>query len=233
VVTLERATLTHITREVATAAQKGAPFSHVHILAHGARFDDADRYSPVGVALQNEVISGRRLATALTAVTDSGITRPVVVTLATCDSAKSPDVRTPDASLAHDLHDHGIPLVIASQFPLSVTGSVPFVERFYAGQLWGEHPLRSLYEVRLRLHGAMGPDVHAWASLVAYEAFPSDLPGQLEELRYSQARRAQECALSRLEAPLTPVGGALPGAASDAGPASLESVRVPLTQERY
>jgi beta-lactamase superfamily II metal-dependent hydrolase len=200
-VVLEKATLANISREVAAATARDAPFTHVHILAHGAPLDETDRYSPVGIALHDEdVISGRQLATALVAVADRGVTRPVVVTLATCDSGNVPDVRTTDASVAHDLHDQGIPLVVASQFPLSVDGSVPFVERFYLGQLWGEHPLVSLYAVRLHLHSCMGPDTHDWASLVAYEAFPSNLADQLEELRYWQARRAQDGALRRLEA---------------------------------
>ena len=199
-VCLEQATLKIVTRTVEAAARRGRPFTHVHILAHGARLDDADRYSPVGVQLHDEVVSGPRFASALTAVANQGTCRPVVVTLATCDSGAQTDVRTPDASVAHDLHDQGIPLVVASQFPLSVEGSIPFVELFYEGQLWGDHPLVSLYEVRLRLHSTMGQDVHDWASLVVYEAFPSDLDQQLEELRYWQTRRAQDQALKRLEA---------------------------------
>jgi hypothetical protein len=85
---------------------------------------------------------------------------------------------------------------VASQFPLSVEGSVPFVERFYAGQLGGEHPLVSLYDVRRLLHSRMSGEVHDWASLVVYEAFPPDLPEQLEKLRYWQTRSAQNSALN-------------------------------------
>ena len=210
-VVLEKATLAYISREVTAAAAKGTPFTHVHILAHGAPLDETDRYSPVGLELHDEdVISGRQLATALIAVADRGVNRPVVVTLATCESGKVSDVRTTDASVAHDLHDQGIPLVVASQFPLSVDGSVPFVERFYQGQLWGEHPLVSLYAVRLHLHSCMDPDTHDWASLVVYEAFPSNLADQLEELRYWQARRAQEGALRRVEALVAQGDGGTP-----------------------
>jgi CHAT domain len=210
-VVLEKATLASISREVADAAAKGTPFTHVHILAHGAPLDETDRYSPVGLALHDEdIISGRQLATALIAVADGGVSRPVVVTLATCDSGKVSDVRTTDASVAHDLHDQGIPLVVASQFPLSVEGSVPFVERFYQDQLWGEHPLVSLYAVRLQLHSCMGPDTHDWASLVVYEAFPTNLADQLDELRYSQARRARAGALRRVEALVAQGDGGTP-----------------------
>jgi hypothetical protein len=130
---------------------------------------------------------------------DRGVTRPVVVTVASCDSGQVSDVRTTDASVAHYLHDQGIPLVVASQFPLSVEGSVLFTERFYHGQLRGIHPLLSLYKVRLELHSRMEPDTHDWASLVVYEAFPSNLASQLEDLRYWQARRALYLVLDRLD----------------------------------
>jgi hypothetical protein len=199
-VVLERATLADIAQAVKSAAEASVPFTHVHILAHGAQLDGEDRYSQVGVELYDEVISGRRLATALTSVTDLGVGRPAVVTLMTCESGRVADVRTSYASVAHDLHDQGIPLVVASQFPLSVEGSMLFVERFCKGQLRGEHPLVSLYDVRLLLHGRMDRQTHDWASVVVYEAFPSDLADQLEDLRYWQARRAQEGALRRVEA---------------------------------
>jgi hypothetical protein len=216
-VCLEKATLALVMRTVEAAAEENRPFTHVHVLAHGARLDEMDRYSPIGVQLHDQVVSGVRLASALTAVRIQGTCRPVVVTLATCDSGAQTDVRTTVASAAHDLHDQGIPLVVASQFPLSVAGSIPFVELFYAGQLWGDHPLVSLYEVRLRLHGSMEHDVHDWASLVVYEAFPSDLDAQLEDLRYWQTRRAQDNALQRLE---------------DALKAHVKR-EAPLTRERY
>src|SRR5262249_29375293 len=98
----------------------------------------------------------------------------------------------------------------AGQLRVRVDGSVPFVERFYQGQLWGEHPLVSLYAVRLHLHSCMGPDTHDWASLVVYEAFPSNLTDELEGLRYWQARRAQEGALGRIETLIEPGDGGTP-----------------------
>src|SRR4029077_15027740 len=113
-------------------------------------------------------------------------------------------------------------LVVASQFPLSVEGSLPFVERFYEGQLRGEHPLLSLYHVRLLLRSRMAQHTHDWASIVVYEAFPSDLREQLEDLRYWQARRAQDGALKRVEALIEQCGS------QAAAPSSSTSI-----QERY
>lgn len=202
-VILKEPGLSTVAIELSAAARAGKAFTHVHILAHGARTEEDDRYSPVGLYLnENEgegVIGGGRLASTLAVTTDEGVMRPLVVTLASCDSGQVSDVRTADASVAHHLHDQGIPLVVASQFPLSVEGSVLFTEMFYRGQLRGEHPLISLYKVRMELHSRMETNTHDWASLVAYEAFPSNLASQLEELRYWQARRAQYLALDRLE----------------------------------
>src|SRR5262249_25899475 len=61
----------------------------------------------------------------------------------------------------------------------------------------------SLYDVRLLLHGHLGHLAHDWASIVVYEAFPTNLDEQLEDLRYYQAKRAQDGALERLEALVT------------------------------
>lgn len=186
---------------LAAGAAEGRPYSHVHVLAHGDLLDPSDRRGPTGLVLDSgsQPVSGSRLASALTSIAGRGHAPPAVVTLASCDSAQQPGVRATDASVAHDLHDRGIPLVVASQFLLSVPGSVPFVQRFYKGQLEGEHPLLSMWEVRNSLHSQFGAQVHDWASLVVYEALPSNLESQLEELRYWQARRALDGALHRLE----------------------------------
>lgn len=208
---LPAATLAGIAEAVNAAARAGRPFTHVHLLAHGAPLHAGHPLSPVGLALHDpEVITGDRLATALSWVDHHGAGRPLVVTLASCDSGRQSDVRTTDASVAHDLHDQGIPLVVASQFPLSVKGSVPFVERLYDGLLWGEHPLVSMYEVRRQLHSLMDEDVHDWASLVVYEAFPSNMDDRLEALGYWQSRAAHDGALRRLEAEARDGGPALP-----------------------
>jgi beta-lactamase superfamily II metal-dependent hydrolase len=155
-----------------------------------------DRYSPVGIELRGDIVSGKQLATSL--CTGDGH-YPSVVTLATCDSGAVLDVRTTDASIAHDLHDQGITLVVASQYPLTVEGSVPLIDQLYPQLLSGEHPLVALYRVRTRLHSLMAHRNHDWASLVVYEALPPDIDARLEELRYWQARRAQSNALQRLE----------------------------------
>ncbi len=179
--------------------------THVHILAHGRRHED-DKHIRHGVHLVGGTVSGEQLASALTHIGPSDEHLPTVVTLATCDSGTVADVRPPDASVAHDLHERGIPFVVASQFPLSVGGSIPFAGLFYEKQLWGENPLQTIYEVRLRLHGPHASRFHDWASLTVYEALPSDFEKQLQELNYWQSRRAVYQALDRLEGRVNHLG---------------------------
>jgi hypothetical protein len=194
---------------------RDARYTHVHILTHG----DLDPTSPdtYGLALGGsddeapDVVSGERLASALTSVGAEGIQRPTVVTVASCDSANVGTVVLPGASLAHALHQAGVPLVVASQFPLSIAGSVPLARSFYKGLLWGENPLLLLQQLRAELHARYTSAAHDWASLVVYEALPRALGEQLEALKYHQAKRAMDAALETIDlAALAATSGGAP-----------------------
>lgn len=195
-------------------------YTHVHFLAHGAKDEALGDSSPYGVALVSEdgygddVVSGERLATALRAKGRLGAAcRPTVVTLATCDSGNEKDsVEAPVASLAYALHAAGVPLVVASQFPLSFDGSVILARMLYQGVLWGEHPVHLLYHTRIALHGLFVKHSHDWASIVAYEALPSErvLEEQLEVFVYEQSKRALDAAREALDAVMPADGEGLP-----------------------
>jgi hypothetical protein len=189
---IERATLDEI-HDVVTDNQ----FTHVHVLAHGAEIEQR-RSVRHGIALGGRVVTGADLALALASSVIGERNLPSVVTLASCDSAAHGSVTVPGGSVAHDLHASGIPLVVASQFPISEAASVPFVEIFYRGELEGEHPLETLCEVRRNLATEFDEE-HAWASIAVYEALPTDFPSRLAELQYWQMRRAHDCALGKLE----------------------------------
>jgi hypothetical protein len=147
----------------------------------------------------DEVVSGERLAYAFTRIVADKIHRPTVVTLATCDSGNVGSVLDTGASLAHALHLAGIPLVVASQFPLSKEGSVAVVGTLYQGLLWGKNPWILLHRIRSDLHAHFAANTHDWASLVAYEALPGNLDAQLEEVRYYQGKQANKVALGHME----------------------------------
>ena len=182
-------------------------YTHIHILAHGVE-DEATEDKSYGLALRGtsggtDVIAGERLATAFACLVGNTIHRPSVVVLATCDSANQASVVTPGASMAHLLHQAGIAMVVASQFPLSKEGSVLLAREFYPGLLRGENPWILLHRIRTGLHGRVMAHSHDWASLVVYEALPANLADQLEKLRYGQGKRAITAAIDRIDKAVT------------------------------
>src|SRR5262249_18691286 len=135
-------------------------YTHVHILAHGIPYEQGDdrRY---GLALhaannvsEKDVVDGSRLAAALRPHTDredDNLTCPTVVTIASCEGAQQGTVVGAGASIAHAIHEAGIPLVVASQFPLSFSASVVMVQVLYNGLLNGGDPRRLLNDLRRQL----------------------------------------------------------------------------------
>jgi CHAT domain len=203
--------LSHASLEDIEAACAATAFTHVHILAHGAEYRDGydTRFGlmlhragdPDGAA---DLVSGERLASALrtpcrnpggnASAATARLGGPAVVTLASCNSGAVGSVAGVGASIAHALHQAGIPLVIASQFPLSFGGSVRMVEALYGGLLWGEDPRGLLVELRRQLH-AQFPDTHDWASLTAYSSLPADFTAQLAVAQIQRAMASINVAL--------------------------------------
>lgn len=183
-------------------------YSHVHVLAHGlARHDGFDlRF---GIALHDEadpdgepdVVSGERLASALRPLARpgrDGFARPMVVTLASCNSSNGGSVVGAGASVAHALQEAGIPLVVAGQFPLTFEGSVELVQTLYDGLLWGADPRSLLLDLRRRMH-VLQPRSHDWAALTAYASLPRDFDDQLSDLVIGRARAALDVAMDHAD----------------------------------
>jgi hypothetical protein len=191
-----------------TAACATGEYTHVHLLAHGVPFRRGDDRR-FGVALHNhrhrddlEIVEGDRLALALRTHRRDGnreLVRPAVVSLATCDSGNLGSVVGAGASVAHSLHAAGVPLVIASQFPLSVVGSIHLVRVLYRSLLHGEDPRLTLDDLRRQLR-ALVSDRHDWASIVAYASLPPNLTDQLTRVTFARAKRAIQAAMSHLDA---------------------------------
>lgn len=182
-------------------------FSHVHILAHGQSASSGEEGERFGLALhsdrgpgQIDWVDGQRLADALRCFRNGngGQSCPAVVTLATCDGANAGPVAGVlgcGSSIAHSLHEAGVPLVVASQFPLSFRGSAIFAESFYENLLRGKDPRLLMSDLRRRLHGSV-PNRHDWASLVSYCALPADFESQLAEHRMLKANHSARVALN-------------------------------------
>ena len=188
--------------EVAAECAEQA-YTHIHILAHGD-IDPSVEVTSYGLVLRGadgaaEVVSGERFASAFVCVSNGAIRRPSVVTLASCDGGDVGSVMVAGASIAHALHQAGIPLVLASQFPLSKAGSIRVARRLYPGLLRGDEPCSLLHTIRTELHSRLTSHAHDWASLVVYEALPPDLSDQLVEARYEQGKRAINAALEHVD----------------------------------
>jgi hypothetical protein len=199
---LPGATIEAIEEQCATGS-----FTHVHILAHGVqRRDNYDtRYYLALHHAQDpdraDYITGTRLATAVRASHrpgSRGLARPAVVTLAACDAANGGSVAGAGASIAHALHDAGIPMVVGTQFPLTFEGSVRLVEVLYDGLMWGTDPRMLLFDLRRRLYSQF-PEKHDWASLTAYVSLPPDFDVQLPGVQIEQAMQSINAAMNHAD----------------------------------
>lgn len=167
-VEVANARLKDIKVAVENAAKMNRGFTHVHILAHGVPVpgDDDERF---GVALDHviegiDAVKPEDLAKALHAVASTS----VVVTLAACDLANQTDSINPAKSVAHELHVSGIPVVIASQLPLTLEGSIILVRCFYSEILGGRDVRAALHATRVELYENAAKAGHDWVSLVGY-----------------------------------------------------------------
>ncbi|GAB2597394.1 hypothetical protein Aab01nite_72940 [Paractinoplanes abujensis] len=181
--TIDRASLSRIRAAARAATAEGRPYTHLHVLAHGC--DVGDKFEPAfGVALFDD--DDRNMAAVtpdmLRAVIQEIEPGPVVVTLAVCDGGNESNSVTGGGSLAHALHVSGVPVVLASQFPLTFAGSTTFARSFYDPVLAGADVREALHETRTRLHGQGAETAHDWASLVAYVQLPEDYQDRLYEV---------------------------------------------------
>jgi hypothetical protein len=164
------------------------PFSHVHLLAHGCTIDRGfdQRF---GMALHEPTSGELRIATSEEIMDALAPLRgqPVILTLAACDAANDTNTIIPDRSIAHELHVSGIPVVVASQLPLTVPGSTLVVQHFYGRLLEGKDVREALYQSRAALYRNSESTHHDWASLVAYVRLPDTYSEHLCEVRLQSA----------------------------------------------
>ncbi|MEM7586793.1 MAG: CHAT domain-containing protein [Acidobacteriota bacterium] len=174
-------------------------YSHIHFLAHGAELKG--RSDAFGIALwdrekvRTEVVDGEALARAvMPPQADGGWSRPWCVTLATCDSARQEAIPlVPQTSLAHALHEAGIPTVIASQYPLTFGAAVEMTRALYEGELRGDDIRFTLRSMRHRIASRMRT-TYDWASLATYASWPDNLGAQSDKLRSLRIVQALEVA---------------------------------------
>ncbi len=201
VTVIERATLPAIRDACERMARRQQEITHVHILGHGTSKNGKFGlmlHHPAD-SLASDFVTGERLAGALNATNANGDNRrPACVTIAACDGGNTGDVVYVGSSVAHELHEGGIPFVVASQFPLSFRGSVAMVQELYEHLLQVMDPQVALAKTRHALQGwsTSGPGQMDWASVVAYGALPKRLDYDVTRGRIEQAKRAIESAVA-------------------------------------
>lgn len=175
-------------------------FTHVHFLCHGCALPNhggrtgmalCKAYSPA----EADAVDAATLASVLWCRRQDKCP-PTLAVLATCDSANQNAVEVPGASFACELHQAGVPWVIAAQMPLTYGGSAVFAERFYRDLFQGIDPRYVLHRVRHVL--AADQQTHDWAALVAYASIPPDFAVQVRAFRIRQLRRFIDSAFERM-----------------------------------
>ncbi len=167
--------------DLAAAVNRLKP-THVHVLAHGAKVPDPDLPGATRWGLRLGLPSApgtdpKDIAAALQAPDD----HPVVVTLAACDAANQGDPAMGDYSLAQELHRRGVPVVIASQLPLTKCGSIVLTHHFYEPLLRGEDVRWALHDARTALQRSKEAH-HDWLSVVSYVRLPEGYSDHLFEV---------------------------------------------------
>lgn len=160
-------------------ARASAPFSYIHMLAHGARVAETDMEeyeSEWGLRLgraDTAAAPPQAVADALKPVNEL----PLVVTLAACDNASADRPELGHTSLTESLHRSGIPVVVASQFPLTKPGSVTLTRTLYGRLLGGADVRAALHAARVALREEarqVDKGRHDWLSLVGYVRLPAE-----------------------------------------------------------
>jgi hypothetical protein len=167
------------------AVEQKKPFTHVHLLGHGYPVGETSKQM-FGLALHGAPGSDE-----LRAATPEEIANALaplqgqtgVLSLAACDTANATNMVIPRRSIAHELHVRGFPVVIASQFPLTVPGSTILVECFYRELLAGKDVRDALHAARCALFENSEGAGHDWASLVGYVRLPEGYSDHLSVLR--------------------------------------------------
>lgn len=178
---LEQASLGAIKEACRTA---DPPFTHVHVLAHGLQIDTGFKQR-FGLELAADdgsgavAVRGEDLAEALC----GGEAPPTVVTVTACDSANVGSPVVSGMNAAHALHVEGVPVVVASQFPMTFSGSALTVEAFYGRLLAGDDVRDALLATRRLLHDREAETGADWMSLVAYAQLPEGYQDRLLDVR--------------------------------------------------
>ena len=164
------------------AAKEEKPYTHIHILAHGSLLLDFDNPAnfEYGIAFYSEApleepykaTSALEIRSLFDSMKPEHL--PYMVNYMICDGANFTNGFKPDRNPVQSTFSAGIPIVIGSQFPLSMNGSNLITKDLYKRLFKGDDLREILGDIRTRLFSEKQEFGHDWVSLVTYCEFPVD-----------------------------------------------------------
>ena len=165
----------------ADGAKTSHPYTHVHLLAHGALLPDPlipnnPEYAVALCSDDGQPTPFDRITSLLAGLGQ----KPFVVSYMICDSGNNFNPLREERNIVQVTHEIGVPIVIGSQLPLTFSGSEVIVDGLYGGILNGLDVREAIHEVRCRLYENKDAG-HDWLSMVAYVRLPEGYEDYLEE----------------------------------------------------
>jgi hypothetical protein len=189
---LSNETFEQFKTEILVAIEEEKPFTHIHILAHGSLIFDYKQPSnfEYGIAFySNEPIETSYKATPAQEIKDffNSIEEknnlPYMVNYMICDGANFVNGMKANKNPVQVTFEAGIPVVLGSQFPLSMKGSTYITSELYKALFVGEDIRSSLMKIKEVLYKKQDEYGHDWTSLVSYIDFPDNYNLQLISIK--------------------------------------------------
>ncbi|PCJ94425.1 MAG: hypothetical protein COA50_11730 [Flavobacteriaceae bacterium] len=164
------------------AAKNDHPYTHIHILAHGSLIFDYSSPSTFeyGIAFHSKeskeedykATSAKEIKSFFESLEDKHL--PYLVNYMICDGANFTNGFKPDRNPVQATFTAGVPIVIGSQFPLSMKGSNIITKELYKRLFRGDDLRIILGDIRTSLYVKKEAYGHDWISLVSYVELPKN-----------------------------------------------------------
>ena len=157
-------------------------YTHVHVLGHGNLI--FDKNSPeefeYGIVFGNN----KDVTTPAAAVKELFTSLkhpPFLVNYMICDGANFSNAMKPDKNPVQVTHKAGVPVVLGSQYPLSMGGSTLITRELYAALFRGDDIRSVLGKIRCNLYKKKD-ESHDWISFVNYLRLPENYNDYLADV---------------------------------------------------
>jgi hypothetical protein len=178
---LPEATFKELADELNANDSKEIQYTHIHILAHGALIlNPAKPYEyEYGIAFgkKDEPVTPTKEVKKLF---ENLQNKPFLVNYLICDGANFSNAILPDKNPVQVTHKVGVPIVLGSQFPLSMNGSTLITKNLYKDLFEGKDIRKILFRIRKLLFDQK--EYHDWVSLVAYVRLPENYYDELNHV---------------------------------------------------